>query len=386
MKAFHFGLTAALASLPVVFASCIKDEPLNAECDIEMAYIHFDNPSEALFSPSDSVVTLSSAESGVSFGVRLGVDLSALAPVFRLTAGATVNPASGSVQDFSSGPVSYVVTSEDGRWSRSYSVAVRHVVRTVSDTVHFDFEHPFLTSFVGTYYDWTEFSDRGDSLKVWASGNAGFSISQSEAASLDYPSAPLANGYDGKAARLVTRYTGALGAMFKMPIAAGNLFLGKFAPENALMDPMTATRFGTPVDYKPVRIEGYYTYAPGADYQDGAGKIYPEKTDSASIYAVFYRNQDASGNSVTLDGSNVLTSPLLLGVAKLAEVPPTDVWTPFGVDFVYSAEVDEDVLERRGYSMSVVFSSSSNGDAFEGAIGSALCVDKVSVICSREEK
>ena len=26
--------------------SCFKDEPLNAECDIEQAYIHVDNPLE----------------------------------------------------------------------------------------------------------------------------------------------------------------------------------------------------------------------------------------------------------------------------------------------------------------------------------------------------
>ena len=30
-------------------SSCFKEEPLNAECDIEEAYIHADNPEEMFF-------------------------------------------------------------------------------------------------------------------------------------------------------------------------------------------------------------------------------------------------------------------------------------------------------------------------------------------------
>ena len=29
--------------------SCFKDEPLNAECDIEQAYVHADDPTEIFF-------------------------------------------------------------------------------------------------------------------------------------------------------------------------------------------------------------------------------------------------------------------------------------------------------------------------------------------------
>ncbi|MBR7004577.1 MAG: PCMD domain-containing protein, partial [Bacteroidales bacterium] len=39
----------------------------------------------------------------------------------------------------------------------------------------------------------------------------------------------------------------------------------------------------------------------------------------------------------------------------------------------------------RGYSMTVVFSSSKGGDSFIGAVGSTLCIDKVRLICESED-
>lgn len=40
--------------------------------------------------------------------------------------------------------------------------------------------------------------------------------------------------------------TGSFGAGVNMPIAAGNLFIGKFDVSNALADALRATQFGLP--------------------------------------------------------------------------------------------------------------------------------------------
>lgn len=50
----------------------------------------------------------------VSAMVELDVDITALAPTFTLSAGATIEPESGTIVDFSNGWVTYTVTSEDG--------------------------------------------------------------------------------------------------------------------------------------------------------------------------------------------------------------------------------------------------------------------------------
>jgi hypothetical protein len=55
--------------------------------------------------------------------LHYGTNPKALAPTFQISPKATINPASGSIHDFTS-PVSYTVTSEDGNVTKTYSVRV----------------------------------------------------------------------------------------------------------------------------------------------------------------------------------------------------------------------------------------------------------------------
>ena len=69
----------------------------------------------------------------------------------------------------------------------------------------------------------------------------------------------------------------------------------------------------------------------------------------------------------------------------MASVPATGEWTAFEAAFDYRADIDADLLARQGYSLAIVFSSSADGDKFEGAVGSTLMVDKVKIICTEEQ-
>ncbi|MDY4038989.1 MAG: PCMD domain-containing protein, partial [Prevotella sp.] len=144
-------------------------------------------------------------------------------------------------------------------------------------------------------------------------------------------------------------------------------------------------RFGIPFDRKPQRLKGWYKYSPGPKYQDQNGNIIAGRTDSAAIYAVFYRNHDDAGNPVVLYGDNVKTSPQIIAIADLTPVKEAKEWTEFDISFVYMGDIDTTLLENRGYNLTIVCSSSYEGDKFEGAIGSQLLVDKISVICEKEE-
>ena len=53
-----------------------------------------------------------------------GVNPAGLAPVFRISDKASINPANGSIHDFSS-PVNYTLTSEDGKVTKTYSVKLK---------------------------------------------------------------------------------------------------------------------------------------------------------------------------------------------------------------------------------------------------------------------
>ena len=67
------------------------------------------------------------------------------------------------------------------------------------------------------------------------------------------------------------------------------------------------------------------------------------------------------------------------------ELPETDQWTEFKVDFTYVKDFDLDILDQRGYNLAVVFSSSIDGAYFQGAVGSTLDIDQVRLICETVE-
>lgn len=373
------------AVMVLTMSSCIQEEPLNAECDIEAIKVSVPNPDRFFFHATEAEKTVLSTDSVVTFSVRRDADLTALSLTLTLTDGATVTPASGSVQDFSHGPVLYTVTSQDGRWQRRYHISFVPTAITVSDTLKIDFENFELEPKNKSYYVWYQPQDDGTLTTDWASGNGGFKLSKSSALPDEYPTITEPNGMDGAALRLITRDTGSLGSRIGKPIAAGNFFLGEFDLTVALRTPLKATRFGKPFNRRPVKYTGYYKYTPGATFIDKDKKPVAGRTDCGSIYAVFYRNHDAAGLPVMLFGDDVQTNPNIVAIAKVADVHPTTEWTPFEVDFNYVTGVDEALLAEYGYNLTVVFSSSADGDLFEGAIGSEMLVDKVRVICTHEE-
>lgn len=380
MKIYHLLLGAALCSS---FSSCFKDEPLNAECDIEQAYVHLDNPTDVFFAPSDTLINVLSNANDIVFEIKDNADVSAMAPMFRLTEGATVIPANGSVQDFSDGKVvAYTVTSQDKKYTRTYNVSFREAY----SSTEYSFENFRLNS-GNKYYEWSDLSSAGEWLGNWTTGNSGFAISNNKAAPDEYPSVP-ADGREGKGVKLETKSTGALGtAIFPMGIAAGNLFIGEFDASQALNPnggAMQATRFGRAFYQEPLQLTGWYKYRSAGECVDGNRNPLPGTYDKGDIYAVLYRNHDANGDAFVLHGDDVKTSSQIIAIAQVPDVTDTDDWTQFTVNFEYSGSIDRNLLANGGYNLAVVFTSSIEGASFRGAIGSTLYIDEVKVICAEQ--
>lgn len=390
MKTYFWGVAIVCMCL----TACFKEEPLNAECDIERAWTHYDVPEECVLSLNDTIVSnVYSTEKKITFYVKPGTDRTRLAPQFIMTEGATLEPASGTERDFSNGALVYTTTSQDGNWHRVYEVEFveRVSIRpdipddetpadgVVNYSIHYDFEGVSLYTDNITktqYYKWSE-----QNGTEWASGNGGFAISNSSATPDEYPTVMIENGYEGKGVKLTTSATGPIAAMVKMPMAAGNLFIGKFITETALRDALKSTQFGTPFDGKPVKLTGYYKYKPGDVYKDRYGNV-EDRVDEGAVYSIMYKNQDAAGNPVVLYGDNIQTSEHIVAKAIVPELKPTDEWTRFEIEYDYGGnDIDQKTLDTFGYSLTVVFSSSKDGDYFRGAVGSTLYIDKVEIIC-----
>lgn len=388
MRIFNYSIVrvVTLALVAMGATSCFKEEPLNAECDIEKAWIHVDDVDAMFYASTDTLVEVISTDNTIRFTMRDEADITALAPQFTITSGATISPASGSVQDFSQGPVTYTVTSEDGKWSRKYTVECNRVTHYSTSELNFNFEHYELDSKYHKFYIWHNTLPDGTLADDWASGNEGFRLSMSTAKADEYPTTVLEAGYDGHGVLLTTRSTGLLGKSSNKPIAAGNMFLGKFNIAKALTRTLEATEFGIPFDYKPLRLEGYYQYSPGSPFIDKNFTEYPERIDAGDIYSVLYLNHDNRGNSLVLYGDNVLSSNQIVAVARVKDIKETHgEWVHFDVEYEYLKEFDYQILASRGYNFTIVFSSSIEGATFEGAIGSQLKVDKVKLTCETKE-
>ncbi len=189
---------------------------------------------------------------------------------------------------------------------------------------------------------------------------------------------------------LVTRSTGDFGKRVGKPIAAGNLFMGKFDMTNALKYPLLATNFGTPFTKVPTTFSGFYKFTPGETYCEANEKgelvPVPGKIDQFNLYAVMFESIDGKD---FLNGENVLAedNEQIISTALIPDRGPSEEWKEFTVPFVYrpGKSIDPEKLKAGRYSIAVVMSSSQDGDFFCGAIGSTLMVDELSIVCQDEE-
>lgn len=376
MKIFRMLMVLFVA---MVAASCVKDEPLNAECDILKVTIQGDvlNRDPQIF--NDKVILY----------VKNGVSVTDLAPEFELTEGATISPAGGTPRNFQQ-PQEYTVTSQDGLWKKVYTIEVR---RNTSINLNYSFENVRQISALGgsCFYDvFFEVGTNGEERWAWASANSAFALTLQASVPSTFPTYQSEEGVNGKCAVLVTRGTGDFGKRVGKPIAAGNLFMGKFDMTNAIKFPLQATQFGTPFSKIPVTFSGHYKYTPGESYcePDEKGELVPVpgKTDCFNLYAVMFETMEGHE---WLDGANVLAAdnPQIISTAEIPDRGATEEWKEFSVPFIYRPGkiIDPVKLEEGRYSIAVVMSSSQDGDYFRGAIGSTLMVDELSVVCQDEQ-
>ncbi|MBR7031361.1 MAG: PCMD domain-containing protein [Prevotella sp.] len=368
-------------------ASCIKDEALNKECDIESAWIEGKEYEDNFYKTTEMRKEISSAETDIVFSVRSLLSLPTQIPLnFKITDGATIEPANGSMQDFTKGAVVYTVTSEDGEWKRTYNVAFQEAPLPAEkysfELVETKTEQTMLggTNEMHIFYEQTA----NGPTYCWATGNSGSALTKNGSKPEEFPVYSTPDGKVGRGVCLNTQSAGALGEWMKKPIAAGSLFLGKFMIDYVLTDALKSTQFGVPNSKEPVRITGWYKYKPGEKFTDMDMKEYPDRKDEASIYAVFYRNTDDKGESYVLDGHAVedldklLDNPQVYKVARVASLPATDTWTQWEM-FFEGKDAPDDIVAAQGCNLALVFSSSKRGAQFEGAVGSTLYIDEVEV-------
>ncbi|MHC5353163.1 PCMD domain-containing protein [Myroides sp. LJL115] len=379
MKIKYFFYTI-ITFIAISMVSCIKSEALNNEADIL----------EAQIDPAQEKLQSQLTNNEVTFFINDSADITKMAPAFKITTGATISPASGSVQDFTH-PINYIVTSESGNYTKSYKVSMFKAELQGK----YSFEKPKLFS-NGGFYEWFETeqinldsSQEEASVKLWDSGNSGFFLSFL----MDPDKRPNAdemittiepNGKIGKGIRMSTQVTGEFGQQFA-PIAAGNIFTGVFSTN--IFNPIESPRFGIPYTQKeePTLMTGYYKYQPGEEFvvhaSDGKTNL---TQDTFDAYAVFFEKTKANDYLRATHNfrfiENPMDDPRIISYARInpEDRQITQEWTYFELDF--HRILDRKMEEGKQYMIAIVFTSSLEGDKYNGAIGSTLCIDEIEIL------
>jgi len=195
------------------FGSCIKEELPNTEADIITGSL----PPSANFTV-ESIQVLNAA---VVFHIKNYQGPLKFSPAFTLTPGASILPAAGTVMDFTQ-PQLYTVVSEDGKWSKTYSISI--VNDASADNSPFKL-HSFETADtvkteapLGSYHNFYELVASGQKTYIWASVNEGYNVLAAimlqpgqRPSAESYPTSQTGTGKEGKGVLLQTRNTGPLG-------------------------------------------------------------------------------------------------------------------------------------------------------------------------------
>ncbi|MDU1889386.1 MAG: PCMD domain-containing protein [Dysgonomonas sp.] len=354
-----------IAFLGLSMASCIKDEPLNREADIVDVFVDNGTFIDRSIAMNDTVQLILSDEA----------DLTKVAPLFKVSPGATISPASGDTVDLSDKKVvTYEITSEDGKYKKTYGLVVTDV------KLKYNFEN------------WTSAGTEDHPYPVlrdamWSNANAGVitavligAIPRPD----PFPTDKTTDCVEGKYAASLTTIEG--GKIFgkNYPIFAGNLLRGDFKAN--MFNPLKSLYLGRnhPEKYgKPVFFTGYYKYTPGEKMIGSDGQ------DQMSMYAALFRvTKGAAPNKEYLDGETILTSDRVVARAEwrpdnknMTEIKVENGFTQFSIPFKYYPENLELDYENNDYRLTIVCSSSKDGNLYIGAVGSNLTVDELEVVC-----
>lgn len=378
VRNFFFALAACAGML-----SCIQDEALNCEAAID-----------AVAGANIQLANIDAANKRVNIYVPRQNAHAQQELIFTLADQATIaaTPAYASddvaanLYDFSGGNTrSFTVTSEDGVWETVYDVTL------INTELPLEYGFNDLLEGSSAAYDiFVEeqniLGEDNSRLLQWVSGNPGYELTGMAKSRTDYPTVQVDGGYAGRCVKLETKETGSFGMSInpKMPIAAGNIFVGSFDLSYALTDARAATKFGFPFYQQPERLQGYYKFRAGEVFTDANGDVVSGRRDKCDIYAVLY---EVKSNTDFLDGDNSLTSPDIVLMARIPqeEIVEGDEWIYFDEPFERPESsrktFDAAGLQEGRYKLAIVCSSSVRGAYFEGAVGSTLYVDNLRLIC-----
>jgi hypothetical protein len=293
------------------------------------------------------------------------IDLNLIPTEVTISNFATISPSTSSSQDFQS-PVEYNVTAENGS-IQVYTVIVEKT-GNVPQVDNSSFEDWYIET-VGSNNVNQPGKDKASTL--WATANRGLALGGASE-----NTSPQQKGSDSLYAKLETVTAPAI-----VRIAAATLFTGKFTEGfPSISDPRSNLTLGIPFTGRPQAMRFQYSYTPGVANEDSNGDPLPYG-DKCDIY-MFLENRDGSktkrvGTAWFRNGDTQSSWKNMDIPVKYGPLDASDPWYSYA-----QPQPDEEwgTGTESITHITVLFSSSFEGDFFNGAIGSVLEVDNLEMI------
>ncbi|MEL4306480.1 PCMD domain-containing protein [Joostella sp. CR20] len=280
----------------------------------------------------------------------------------KLSSFATATIAVGDTLDFTNGTVITNITAEDNTVSPWILSVFEIGSQPQIDNSDFSVWHN-----EGSYLD----PGVDDASSVWGTSNPGVVFAGIDPNAEQVEITP--NNYGVK---LTTRYT-RLGAVVNKPIAAGSVFTGDFLEDNiSFNNPLDAIEFGTPFTATPTSFSVDFKYTPGETNID-ANQNNLSYPDTGDMYILLERREDNITKRVATawhridaeTGSDLQNITVDFTYGELPADTPSYMLPKDGELYAETSETPTHLV--------AVFTSSANGDYFEGAVGSELIIDNV---------
>ena len=274
---------------------------------------------------------------------------------------AVVSPEAGVTQDFSE-PVDYFVTAEDG----TVEVYTVYVERGGSQPQleNSSFED-WYTESVG--FTSVEQPGTNKNTTIWGTANRGLALGG-------------ASENTTRGERDNTNYARmeSVAAPAIVRLAAATIFTGKFTDGfPSVSDPRSNIDLGTPFTARPISFSFSYTYRPGPSNQDSNGQPLPYG-DQCDIYLLLENREGDKARRVATawfrSGEEVIQWSDQSVPIKYGPLDPSDPW----FDYAQPREGEEwgEATEAITH-ITILATSSFEGDFFKGAVGSILELDDI---------
>ncbi len=340
--------------LIVVIVSCVGEDyfKLSDTADIISIQVSNQNGAAKIDAVNDSVY----------IEIANGSDINKIVlQTMKLSPFATANIAIGDTLNFGEGSTQMILTAESGVTTQ-WKISVFEIgSQPQIENSDFSVWHQ-----QGSYLDPGE----SDTSSAWGTSNPGATFGGMDPNVQRIELEP--NNY---AAKLTTRYT-LLGSFVNKPIAAGSIFTGDFMEGNiSFDDPQASIDFGIPFTASPKSFSVDYKFTPGPTNINAKGKELPY-ADTGDMYILLERREDGVVKRVATAWYRIEEANQAI---KHRTIPFIYGELPIGTP-EYMLPLANETYALSGEApthIKAVFSSSANGNIFEGAESSELIIDNV---------